>query len=122
MYKGWTHTDPILEAPMRGDHSYHRDIYDLVLLWTGSSSSDTLPTLYVNGEKSNGQKIMSHGNVFHSLVRTWRSMNHSSELNKGEQSDGKSINKAKGFDENHPKLEPICPAVLVEAARFCNPF
>ena len=80
MYKGWSHTDPILEAPMRGNHTYHRDIYDLVCLWTDSSSSSLM--------KENGQ-IQS---------------------------------MASAFDEKHPILRPICPSMLVEAARFCNPF
>ncbi len=71
MYQGWGHTDPILEAPMRGDHTYHRDIYEMVRLWTGSSDRK-------------------------------RPM--------------------KPFDEEHSMLRPICPSILVEAARFCNPF
>ena len=33
-YEGWTHTDPILEAPMRGNHVYHKDVYNLVRFWT----------------------------------------------------------------------------------------
>jgi len=37
LYEGWSHTDPILEAPMRGNHAYHRDIYDLTCLWTEKS-------------------------------------------------------------------------------------
>ncbi|KAL7533633.1 hypothetical protein ACHAWF_004563 [Thalassiosira exigua] len=67
LYKGWTHTDPILEAPMRGNHLYHKDIYDCVFSWTGSKSMGS-------------------------------------------------------FDEKHPQLQPICPTLLVEAARYCNPF
>lgn len=81
MYKGWTHTDPILEAPMRGNHLYHRDIYELVCLWT--DSNDCPPD--VNGQKSYG------------------------------------MTKAM-FDDSHSMLQPICPRLLVEAARFCNPF
>ena len=65
IYPNWTHTDPILEAPMRGNHLYHRDVYSLVCKWTNRTSE---------------------------------------------------------FNEKHPMLHPICPSVLVEAARFCNPF
>ena len=68
MYKGWTHTDPILEAPMRGNHLYHRDIYELVRTWTGDDEA----------------------------MEVW--------------------------DDGHPMLRPICPTLLVEAARVCNPF
>ena len=50
MNKGWAHTDPILEAPMRGNHLHHRDIYELVCLWT--TSNDCSPD--VNGQKSYG--------------------------------------------------------------------
>merc|ERR1712007_368303 len=34
VYEDWSHTDPILEKPMAGDHTYHRDIHELVCLWT----------------------------------------------------------------------------------------
>eukprot|EP01083_Nonionella_stella_P264012 896113_1 len=83
MYKGWTHTDPILEAPMRGNHLYHQDIYELVRLWTDSNNSP---------------------DVIAEISR---------------QSQG---TETRMFDEKHPKLQPICPSILVEAARFCNPF
>ena len=82
LYKGWSHTDPILEAPMCGDHSYHGDIYELVCMWTGGNSFP-----YMDGKKKNDQR-----------------------------------HETKIFDERHPMLRPICPSVLVEAARFCNPF
>ena len=80
LYEGWTHTDPILEAPMRGNHLYHRGIYELVCTWTNSH----FPRC------ANGEKIGKNTTVH--------------------------------FDEKHPMLQPICPSVLVEAARFCNPF
>ena len=35
LYRGWTHTDPILERPFAGDQRLHRDIFDLVDRWTG---------------------------------------------------------------------------------------
>ena len=37
LYRGWTHTDPILERPFMGDQRLHKDIYDLVNAWTPSS-------------------------------------------------------------------------------------
>jgi hypothetical protein len=84
IYQGWSHTDPILEAPMCGDHTYHRDVYELVRLWTGSSSSScSMGEIGVGGD----QKLFDAP-----------------------------------FDERHPMLRPICPSMLVEAARFCNPF
>eukprot|EP00550_Attheya_septentrionalis_P005063 CAMPEP_0198280356 /NCGR_PEP_ID=MMETSP1449-20131203/436_1 /TAXON_ID=420275 /ORGANISM="Attheya septentrionalis, Strain CCMP2084" /LENGTH=460 /DNA_ID=CAMNT_0043975681 /DNA_START=298 /DNA_END=1680 /DNA_ORIENTATION=- len=47
LYEGWSHTDLILEAPMGGDHTFHRDIFNLVELWTGNDSliefDDSLP-------------------------------------------------------------------------------
>jgi len=69
IYSGWSHTDPILEAPMRGDHLYHRDVYELVLKWTRDTDAPT-----------------------------------------------------SNFDDQHSCLRPICPSILVRAARFCNPF
>ena len=66
IYTNWSHTDPIFEEPYRGNHLYHRDVYELVCLWTNT--------------------------------------------------------KAEPFDESKPILKPICPSLLVGAARFCNPF
>ena len=65
-YSNWSHTDPIFEEPYRGNHLYHRDVYELVCSWTNT--------------------------------------------------------KAEPFDETKPILKPICPSLLVGAARFCNPF
>ena len=39
LYDGWGHTDPILEAPFAGNHSFHRDVYNLVQLWTSVSTT-----------------------------------------------------------------------------------
>lgn len=112
MYKGWSHTDPILEAPMRGNHTYHRDIFEHVRLWTSSSST--------SNSCRNGQK--NDGNVFDSLVRNWNGYDSCGHLD-GEQTNGQQIhNTATLFDERHLILRPICPSILVEAARFCNPF
>ena len=66
IYTNWSHTDPIFEEPYRGNHLYHRDVYELVCLWTKT--------------------------------------------------------KAEPFDESNHILKPICPSLLVGAARFCNPF
>jgi len=74
-YEGWSHTDPIIEAPMEGNHRYHRDLYNLICKWTRSSSSDD---------------------------------DDDDEL--------------PPFDESHTMLKPICPSVMVNWARTCNPF
>jgi len=42
-YAGWSHTDPILEGPMRGDQTFHRDCYDFVREWTSTADKDTQP-------------------------------------------------------------------------------
>jgi dienelactone hydrolase len=68
-YEGWSHTDPIIEAPMEGNQRYHRDLYDLIRKWT-NDNDDELPP----------------------------------------------------FGESHPMLKPICPSVMVNWARACNPF
>ena len=36
LYKGWTHTDPILERPFAGDQRLHRDLLDRVRTWCGA--------------------------------------------------------------------------------------
>lgn len=83
LYEGWSHTDLILEAPMRGDHTYHRDVFELTRLWA------------VKG---------SPGNV-------------------GMAEQGSPACEPQvAFDEGHHMLRPICPALLVEFARYCNPF
>ena len=99
-YNGWTHTDPILEAPMRGNHLYHRDVYNLVRLWTCTSSEKTK-----NGFAThhNGHAIQcTHDNSSLEGIRLPTTM---PDLN-----------------ENHPMLQPICPSPLVDIARICNPF
>jgi hypothetical protein len=97
MYHGWSHTDPILEAPMCGDHSYHRDIFELVKLWTmDNDDNDNKYDVYSIEKETNG--------------------NHNSQQRKQRVVDIAT------FDERHPLLRPICPTVLVIIARFCNPF
>jgi hypothetical protein len=39
MYEGWSHTDPILEAPMDADHQFHHD-YKAVQAWTIDAAGD----------------------------------------------------------------------------------
>ena len=34
LYDGWSHTDPILEGVFDADHRFHRDLYNLLQLWT----------------------------------------------------------------------------------------
>jgi len=35
-YRGWSHTDAILEAPIKGDHTFHRDVFLSVREWTST--------------------------------------------------------------------------------------
>jgi prenylcysteine alpha-carboxyl methylesterase len=49
LYPSWSHTDPILEAPFAGNHLFHRDVYDLVKLWT-SATCDSADTPTTNGD------------------------------------------------------------------------
>jgi hypothetical protein len=95
MYQNWSHTDPILEAPMCGDHSYHRDIFELVKLWTMDNDDN----------KYDGNSIENETNG-----------KHNSRQRK------QCVVDIATFDERHPLLRPICPTVLVNIARFCNPF
>lgn len=37
LYPSWSHTDPILEAPFAGNHLFHREVYELVKVWTATS-------------------------------------------------------------------------------------
>ena len=39
-YAGWSHTDPILEGPMCGDQTFHRDCYDFVRQCTSMAEKD----------------------------------------------------------------------------------
>lgn len=97
MYHGWSHTDPILEAPMCGDHSYHRDIFELVKLWTIDDNDDVC-----HDDSNSKEKKETNGN--HNSRRKQRGVDIAT------------------FDERHPLLRPICPTVLVNIARYCNPF
>ena len=50
-YEGWSHTDPIIERPMNGVHTFHRDVYDFVRQWASvGAGSKGLPS---NSEKAN---------------------------------------------------------------------
>lgn len=91
IYEGWSHTDPILEKPMMGDHLYHSDVYELVCLWTTTE----------DGGEGGG---LTPGDDAHE--------------NKIDSLPAGMIQ----FDARHPKLRPICPSMLVKAARYCNPF
>lgn len=108
MYPGWSHTDPILEKPMLGNHLYHRDVYELVCRWTGRRST----------------KIDDRIGFYNDDME--RNSEHKSE--NAETIVDDSSKAAEGdfnllpFDETHSILRPICPTALVEIARVCNPF
>mmetsp|Transcript_1776 Transcript_1776/g.2075 ORF Transcript_1776/g.2075 Transcript_1776/m.2075 type:complete len:488 (-) Transcript_1776:120-1583(-) len=38
-YKGWSHTDPILEGPFDADHRFHKQLFDNVQNWTTTDPS-----------------------------------------------------------------------------------
>ncbi|KAL3798981.1 hypothetical protein HJC23_005120 [Cyclotella cryptica] len=98
-YNGWTHTDPILEAPMRGNHLYHRDVYNLVRLWTCTGNEKT-----ENSSTTQNAHSVKNTNGDKPLEGIRRSAT------------------MPDLDEKHPMLQPICPSPLVEIARICNPF
>ena len=43
-YTGWSHTDPILEGPMCGDQTFHRDCYNFVRQCTSMAETGKQPT------------------------------------------------------------------------------
>jgi prenylcysteine alpha-carboxyl methylesterase len=92
LYPSWSHTDPILEAPFAGNHLFHRDVYDLVKLWTSSTNDGAAET----DTTTNGEAHDATTNTMEELLLP--------------------------FDENHPACRKICPLLLVQIARFCNPF
>jgi len=83
VYNEWTHTDPILEKPMAGDHTYHADIHEFVCSWTAVDDTSSRDN---------------------------------------DDGAGKDKNLPLEFDSSHPILRPICPLMLVNAGRYCNPF
>ena len=133
LYSGWSHTDPILEAPMRGNHLYHRHIYDLVCLWTFGQMGTNVCKDYdfVNdGENTNSESRKCSNIYYASVYKGYNgnacNVNENSIIN-GEgnvtlKSRPSSTPQMSMFNEEHPMLRPICPRVLVEIARFCNPF
>lgn len=104
LYPGWSHTDPILEKPMLGNHLYHRDVYELVRRWTvrrSTKSDDGIGDMVRYSEhKSDAETIGTD------------------DSSKAAESDFNLT----PFDETHSILRPICPTTLVEIARVCNPF
>lgn len=69
---------------MRGNHLYHKDVYD--------------------------------------LVRAWTSRNNNLDGSEHKCEDCCECAMLPDLDEGHSMLKPICPSVLVEIARICNPF
>ena len=83
---------------MRGDHTYHRDVYELVRLWTCKSSSN-------DGRMDESEHKNDDGSDWNGNARM--------------EDEGMVL---PDWDEGHPMLRPICPGPLVEIARICNPF
>lgn len=115
IYPGWSHTDPILEKPMVGNHSYHHDIYDLVCLWTAGGSSSAVSDGFCNG---NVVGCSSEDSEHKSKSAEIMGIVNDSSAKKTIEDDLNLL----PFDETHPMLQPICPTTLVEIARVCNPF
>ena len=134
MYQGWSHTDPILEKPMLGNHLYHRDIYELMRLWTKSSGccddgdnggglqqqqlgssvyNECMSTSYSSSEDSEHKLDSAVVETYHNTGKTMKIIM---------EMGGENDNDLPPFDEMHPMLRPICPKSLVEIARVCNPF
>jgi hypothetical protein len=89
---------------MRGNHLYHKDVYDLVRLWTNPS-------------------IMYRDECEHKCD-DGRGCNHvnGNDIGKGYGSMMAASASLPDLDEREPMLRPICPRPLVEIARICNPF
>ncbi|KAL7455819.1 hypothetical protein ACHAWC_007339 [Mediolabrus comicus] len=143
MYQGWSHTDPILEKPMLGNHLYHRDIYELMCLWTkrsecccddvgglqqhqlGSSVyNECMSTSYSSNEDSEHKSDSATVETCHNTGMTGKiMMEMGGEKNAAPTNNTTSLDDdLPPFDEMHPMLRPICPKSLVEIARVCNPF
>jgi len=41
-YEDWSHTDPIIESPMMGDHIFHSDVYDFVRKCTEDEGDEVM--------------------------------------------------------------------------------
>ena len=93
-YDGWSHTDPILEGPMDADHRFHRDIFESVKEWTSATTTTTaITTTTTEG------------------TTTTTPHDDQTLLGEGE------------WPENDPIItRRLCPHVLIQAGRFCNPF
>lgn len=92
-YDGWSHTDPILEGPMQGDQRLHQDLFDLLQEWTTTTNNSNISYDNQIDGTNNQQPIEERQQAFLS------SLENSVEATK-----------------------PICPKILVELARWINPF
>jgi len=108
-YPGWSHTDPIIEAPMEGDHTLHRDVYNFVKFWT-TRQYHSHPT------------IVTDSVVFD---------NHDNKKDDDDDDDSISIRQIEDmkemvlmvpFDEREKICGRLCPPFLVSIGRFFNPF
>jgi acetyl esterase/lipase len=129
LYPSWSHTDPILEAPFAGNHLFHRDVYDLVKLWTTTAStSSSLPPLYKETSENNGSIVEGNEGEGDSSSQHKSNLSVATKETETENS-GKSVVLMKEesrcllpFDENNLACKKICPLFLVQVGRFCNPF
>jgi hypothetical protein len=122
IYPGWSHTDPILEKPMLGNHLYHRDIYELVCLWTcGGGGGGRID--FCNGAGGySGREDSEHKSDSAEVLIGSIVYDSSAKKTMEEVMADDDLNRLPPFDDLNPMLRPICPKALVEIARMCNPF
>lgn len=88
---------------MRGNHLYHKDVYELVRLWTCNEK-----TILDESEHKIDGDLNGDGSACVRREDT-RLLEDASDM-------------LPHLDDRDPMLRPICPNVLVEIARICNPF
>merc|ERR1712196_644420 len=96
-YDKWSHTDPILEGPMGGEHQLHKDVFDVVIKWTQSKTNEDS---ICNGN--------SHTKIKGGVDNNNNDNNSSANTN----FDTKRHEKLKNtlaFDTNHPACSRMCP-------------
>ena len=95
-YDGWSHTDPILEGPMDADHRFHRDIFESVKEWTTTAAAATTVT---------------------TITTEVTTTSTSTPL------DDQTLQVGGEWPENDPIIvRRLCPHVLIQIGRYCNPF
>ena len=121
LYPSWSHTDPILEAPFAGNHLFHRDVYDLVKLWTTTALPMKTPMKCIREETD----CLNETDYNEETIREHCLLNQSGtskSIPDGLEDMISSCCDLLPFDENHVACRKICPMPLVQLARVFNPF